>query len=29
MMSEDIIVAIIMIAVFGLSIYLIATNKEE
>lgn len=29
MMSEDIIVAIIMIAVFGLSIYFIATNKEE
>lgn len=29
MMNEDIIVAIVMIAVFGLSIYFIATNKEE
>lgn len=29
MMNEDVIVAIIMIAVLGLSIYFIATNKEE
>lgn len=29
MMNEDVIVAIVMIAVLGLTIYLISTNKEE
>lgn len=29
MMNEDVIVAIIMIVVLGLTIYLISTNKEE
>lgn len=29
MMNEDVIVAIVMIVVLGLTIYLISTNKEE
>lgn len=29
MMNEDVIVAIVMIAVFGLTAYLILTNKED